>query len=73
MGCINPDNTLTPTARRMLKIVSVAVTAEQIARELQMPMFKIRSSLREMMGAELIREENGLYVITDKGKELLNK
>lgn len=73
MGCINPDNSLTATAKRMLQIVSVPVPAERIAKELSIPMFKTRSSLREMTGAGLIEERDGLYIISGKGKELLNK
>jgi predicted transcriptional regulator len=71
MGCINPDNSLTETAKKLLRIVSVPSPVEQIAKKLDLPIFKIRSSIREMTKAGLITEMNEQYVISEKGKELL--
>jgi predicted transcriptional regulator len=73
MGCINPDNSLSETAKKLLQIVRVSASVEQIAKELDLPIFKIRSSIREMTKAGLITEMNEQYVISEKGKELLTK
>jgi predicted transcriptional regulator len=44
---------------------------EDIAKHISEPIFKVRGSLRELAGAELIEEEGGLFRLTDAGREKL--
>lgn len=69
MGCINPDGTISGSARALLKIIESPLTSEEISKKLGQPLFKIRISIREMLNAGLIKEENDKYIITEKGKE----
>jgi hypothetical protein len=72
MACIDPDGTVTITAKFMLKELNKgALPPQDIARALGEPLFKVRGSLREMKEADLIREEDGLFYITDVGREKL--
>jgi len=69
MPCVNPDGSITDSAKALLKVIETPLTAEEISKKAGQPLFKIRSSLREMVGAELIKEEGNKYVISESGKE----
>jgi len=72
MACIDPDGTLTITARFLLKeLGKQPLPPEDIAKALGEPLFKIRGNLREMMEAGLIGEEGGDFRLTDAGRERL--
>lgn len=72
MACINPDGTITGSAKDLLRvIIGEPLTPEEISKQLGQPLFKIRSSLREMVSAGLVNEEGDQYIITEKGKENL--
>jgi len=69
MACVNPDGTVTESAKALLNIVQNPLTPEEISKLVGQPLFKVRSSLREMAQAELVKEEAGKFSITEKGKE----
>ena len=72
MACIDPDGTLTITARFLLKeLGKQSLPPEDIAKALGEPLFKIRGNLREVMEAGLIGEEGGDFRLTDAGRERL--
>ena len=71
MACVNPDGTLSTSAVELLKILDVPMTEGQISSKLKRPLFKVRSSLREMEEAGLIKKTGEEYIITDKGREIL--
>ena len=67
MACVNPDGTLTSSAKELLKILNIPLTPEEISQKLNRPMFRVRISLREMLEAELISLEEDKYIITEEG------
>ncbi len=69
MPCVNPDGSITDSAKALLKVIETHLTAEEISKKAGQPLFKIRSSLREMVDAGLINEEGNKYVISESGKE----
>ena len=72
MACIDADGTLTPTGFLLLKgLAEQPMSPEDIAKQLSEPIFKMRGSLRELAGADLIQEDGGLFHITDAGREKL--
>ena len=71
MACINPDGTLTKSAKALLQAIETPLSAEEISAAIGQPLFKVRSSLREMGNAGLIGENEGRHQITDTGKEAL--
>lgn len=71
MACINPDGTLTGTAKNILEVASEPRTQKEIAARLEQPLFKIRMRLREMLELGLIAEEGDSYLRTAEGRERL--
>jgi predicted transcriptional regulator len=69
MACVNPDGTITESAKALLNVVQNPLTPEDISKKVGQPLFKVRSSLREMAQAELIKEKEGKFIITEKGRE----
>ena len=68
MPCINPDGTLTESAKTLLKAAHEPMSPEDLAKKIGIPLYKVRSSVREMSEAGLIKETQGRFVITGKGK-----
>jgi len=69
MACVNPDGTLSSSAKELLKVLNNPITAEEISQKLSRPMFKVRSSLREMLEAKFISSVEDKYVITEEGNK----
>lgn len=73
MACINPDDTLTPTAQKVLEALKTPTAEAELARKSLLPMFRVRMSLRELSEAGMVSEINGIYQLTEAGAELLEK
>lgn len=71
MGCVNSDGSLTSSARELLKMLGEPHSAQEVGQASGQPLFKVRSSMREMVEAELIEESDGKYKTTVKGKSLI--
>jgi predicted transcriptional regulator len=69
MACVNPDGTVTASAKALLTVVQNPLTPEEISKQVGQPLFKVRGSIREMVQAELIKEEGGKFILTEKGRE----
>jgi len=69
MACVNADGTITETARSLLKILESPLSAEEIAARLALPLFRVRSSLREMAEAGLILSQGDDFVISGEGRK----
>ncbi len=72
MACINPDGTLAPSAQSILKALGGGpAKAEALAHQAGLPLFRVRSSMRELVEAGLVTEADGAYALTDAGGERL--
>ena len=69
MACVNADGTITPTAKALLKSLDTPLGAEEIAARLGSPLFKVRSSLREMLEAGLVVPLGDKYQASEEGKK----
>jgi predicted transcriptional regulator len=69
VACVGPDGTLTESAKALLRLLEQPATPEEIAARLGQPLFSVRASLRELVGAELVRTEGGNYLITEAGRK----
>jgi len=69
MGCVNQDGSITGSARQMLNLLNEPYTPEEAAKKSGQPLFKVRSSLREMTEAGLIEAVDDKYRTTDLGRE----
>jgi predicted transcriptional regulator len=70
MACIDAEGTLTPTGLLMLRgLKDGPLPPEDIAKHVSEPIFRVRGSLRELAGADLIEEKGGAYHLTEVGRE----
>jgi hypothetical protein len=71
MACIAPDGALTQQAKQVLQGLVPGRTLEVLAEEGGLPLFRLRSSARELLQAGLIEEVDGKYRTTAAGKAKL--
>lgn len=69
MACVNADGTLTATARALLQSLEAPLSAAEIAAKLGLPLFRVRSSLREMAEAGLVVIQGDRYLASEEGKK----
>jgi predicted transcriptional regulator len=69
MACVNADGTITATAKALLKSLEAPLRAEEIAAQLGLPLFRVRSSLREMLEAGLVVQQVDRYLISEEGRK----
>ena len=67
MACVNPDGSISESAKKLLSILSGPLGLRRYSKQLSQPLFKVRSSLREMKAAGLVEEDNGKYTRTENG------
>jgi DNA-binding IclR family transcriptional regulator len=67
MACINPDGTLTASAQMMLNALRTPATPVELAQRTERPLFRVRSTLRELAEAGLVEEHEGRYRLTAEG------
>ncbi len=67
MACVNSDGSLSSSGLELLKLATEPVSPDTISRELGIPLFKVRASLREMLAAGLVVERQAGYQTTEEG------
>ncbi len=73
MACVSPDGKPTESGRKMLEAAKEPKTPEIIASEANLPIFRVRSGLRDLVEARYLKEEQGKYQITPEGSNVLKK
>ena len=72
MACISPDGKPTESGTKMLHALKSGLgSAEEIARATGLPLFRVRSGLRELTQAGLANQKDDNYELSSKGVELL--
>ncbi len=71
MPCFNADGTMEPVARAILHVLRSPRKPEEVAQQVLMPLYRIRSGLRELVQAELAEERDGAYALTPSGRSRL--
>ena len=61
MACVSADGTLTASGRAILEAVQQPASAEEVAEVTGLPLYRIRSGLREMAAAGMVTEESGRF------------
>jgi predicted transcriptional regulator len=69
MACVNADGTITATAKALLKGLETPLTAEEVSGRLGQPLFRVRSSLRELVEAGFVKAQGDRYQVTEEGKK----
>ncbi len=67
MACVNPDGTVAPVARAVLLALQTQSIPDEIAGQVRSPLYRVRSSLRELLQAGLVEERDGRYALTAAG------
>jgi predicted transcriptional regulator len=73
MPCVKPDGTLEPLAQAIVRALSAARTAEGVCEHLRLPLYRVRSTMRELVEAGLVAEHDGVYGLTDSGRRRLEQ
>ena len=72
MACISPDGKPTESGARMLRALKSGLgSPEEIAKDTGLPLFRVRSGLRELTQAGLANQKDDKYGLTEKGEELV--
>jgi len=72
MACISPDGKPTESGSKMLRALRSGVgTPEEIAQNTGLPLFRVRSGLREFTQAGLANQKDDRYELSSKGVELV--
>jgi len=72
MACISPDGKPTESGSKMLRALQArAGSPEEIANKAGLPLFRVRSGLRELAEAGLASQKGDKYELSPKGGEVL--
>ena len=73
MPCINADGRPTDSGAKMLRALLMHPgSPERVANSTGIPLFRVRSGLRELADASIVRLNGKDYEITDKGSILIS-
>ncbi|WP_156921772.1 hypothetical protein [Desulfovibrio inopinatus] len=71
MACIKPDGTLTVLARDLLEAARRETDENRLVQDLSLPLYRIRSVIREMSGYGYLDSTQHGIILTDTGLEKL--
>jgi len=72
MACISPDGKPTESGAKMLRALKAgSKSPEEVAQEAGLPLFRVRSGLRELAEAGLASQKGDKYELSPKGGEVL--
>ncbi len=69
MACVTPDGKPTKTGYKILTALqNQALLPEEVAQKADLPIFRVRSGLRELMSAGYVENKENKFFLTEKGK-----
>jgi predicted transcriptional regulator len=68
MPCVKPDGTLEPMAQAIVRALGTPRTIDGVCEYLRLPLYRVRSTMRELAEAGLVVESDGVYRLTDSGR-----
>ena len=72
MACVSPDGKPTESGTKMLRALKSGLgSPEEIAKDAGLPLFRVRSGLRELAEAGLANQKDDRYELTERGAELI--
>lgn len=72
MACVSPDGKPTESGMKMLRALKSGLgSPEEVAKDAGLPLFRVRSGLRELAEAGLADQKGDKYELTEKGAELI--
>jgi len=73
MPCVKPDGTLEPMAQAIVRALRTPRTVEGVCEHLRLPLYRVRSTMRELVEAGLVADRDGVYDLTDSGRRRLEQ
>ena len=73
MPCVKPDGTLEPMAQAIVRALRTPRTVEAVCEHLRLPLYRVRSTMRELVEAGLVADRDGVYDLTDSGRRRLEQ
>ncbi len=72
MACVSPDGKPTESGSKMLRALQAGLKSpEEIARDTGLPLFRVRSGLRELVQAGLAAQKEDSYKLSEEGAKLI--
>ena len=72
MACISPDGKPTESGSKMLRALQAGLgSPEEIAKGSGLPLFRVRSGLRELTQAGLAKQRDDRYELSEEGAKLI--
>lgn len=72
MACISPDGKPTESGAKLLRSLQSGLRSpDEIAKRTGLPLFRVRSGLRELAQAGLAEQKDNGYELSPKGDELV--
>ena len=72
MACISPDGKPTESGAKMLRALQAGLgSPEEVASKAGLPLFRVRSGLRELTEAGLAKQRDNKYELSEKGAEMI--
>ena len=72
MPCVSPDGKPTESGLKMLAALKAGkASPEDISAATDMPLFRVRSGIRDLVAAGFASESDGLYALTAQGSASL--
>jgi DNA-binding IclR family transcriptional regulator len=72
MACISPDGKPSESGNKILRALKAGLGApEEVAKESGLPLFRVRSRLRELTEAGLAKQKDDKFELSEKGAELI--
>jgi predicted transcriptional regulator len=72
MACVSPDGKPTESGSKMLRALQAgSKSPEEIATNTGLPLFRVRSGLRELVQAGLAAQKEDSYKLSEEGAKLI--
>jgi predicted transcriptional regulator len=72
MACISPDGKPTESGSKMLRALKKGLKSpEEISNEAGLPLFRVRSGMRELTEAGLAKQKGDKYELSEEGAKLI--
>jgi predicted transcriptional regulator len=72
MACISPDGKPTESGSKMLRALKTGLKSpEEISNEAGLPLFRVRSGMRELTEARLAKQKGDKYGLSEEGAKLI--
>lgn len=71
MACLQPDGSPTRCGEMILLALWNPATLGEASEECDVPLFRVRSAIREFVQAGLVEERNGRFRVAAKGIQVL--